>query len=209
MVVNKSDNLKLHKKALFLSYFTLVYNLLEGLISIIFGLISGSIALVGFGLDSFIESFSSGVMIWRFSHLTSTSFTENEKKELIAIKLVGFSFFIFGAYVLYESLKKLYYSEIPNPSIVGIIIAIISIIIMPLLYYYKNNIGKKIGSTSLIADSKQTLACAYLSVALLIGLSLNYFFSLWWADPVVGVIIVAYLFKEGYETLMDSTHRNY
>lgn len=204
----ESENLRLHKKALFLSYFTVVYNLLEGLISIIFGFASGSIALVGFGMESFIESFSGCVMIWRFRHLTNTSLRESEKKELIAIKLVAFSFFIFGVYVFYESLKKLYYNEIPDPSVVGIIIAIVSIIVMPFLYYYKNDVGKKIGSSSLIADSKQTIACAYLSVALLIGLSLNYLFSLWWADPVVGLIIVAYLFKEGYETLKEGLSKN-
>jgi len=200
---NKSSYNNLNKKALLLSYFTLVYNLLEGLISIFFGFISGSIALIGFGLDSFIESFSSVVMIWRFSCLKNTSIKENENKELIAIKLVGYSFFIIGIYVLFESLKKLYYSEIPKPSIVGIIIAIVSLLVMPILYYYKNKIGKKIGSSSLIADSKQTLACAYLSIALLIGLSLNYLFSLWWADPVAGLFIVLYLFKEGYETLKE------
>ena len=202
-MVNKNDYSNLNKKALFLSYFTLLYNLLEGLISIIFGFISGSIALVGFGLDSFIESFSSGVMIWRFSQKSNDSLAESEKKEFIAIKLVGLSFFVFGTYVLYESIRKLYYSDIPEPSIVGIIIAIISLIVMPILYYYKNNIGKKIGSKSLVADSKQTLACAYLSIALLIGLSLNYFFSLWWADPIVGLLIVLYLFKEGYETINE------
>lgn len=200
---NKSSYNNLNKKALLLSYFTLVYNLLEGLISIFFGFISGSIALIGFGLDSFIESFSSVVMIWRFSRLKNTSIKENENKELIAIKLVGYSFFIFGIYVLFESLKKLYYSEISKPSIAGIIIAIVSLLVMPILYYYKNKIGKKIGSSSLIADSKQTLACAYLSIALLIGLSLNYLFSLWWADPVTGLFIVLYLFKEGYETLKE------
>lgn len=200
---NKSSYNNLNKKALLLSYFTLVYNLLEGLISIFFGFISGSIALIGFGLDSFIESFSSVVMIWRFSRLKNTSIKENENKELIAIKLVGYSFFIFGIYVLFESLKKLYYSEISKPSIAGIIIAIVSLLVMPILYYYKNKIGKKIGSSSLIADSKQTLACAYLSIALLIGLSLNYLFSLWWADPVAGLFIVLYLFKEGYETLKE------
>ena len=200
-MLNEKESENLNKKALFLSYFTVCYNLIEGLISIIFGFISGSIALVGFGFDSFIESFSSGVMIWRFSHKTKDSLAEIEKKELIAIKLVGYSFFIFGTYVLYESIKKLYYSEIPRPSMVGIIIALISLIVMPILYYYKKNIGNKIGSKSLIADSKQTLACAYLSITLLIGLSLNYFFSLWWADPLAGLLIVSYLFKEGYETI--------
>ena len=202
-MVNKKESEDLNKKALLLSYFTVVYNLIEGIISIFFGFISGSIALVGFGIDSFIESFSSGVMIWRFSHTSNNSPGESEKKEFLAIKLVGISFFIFGTYVLFESIRKLYYSDIPEASIVGIIIAIISLIIMPILYYYKNDIGKKIGSKSLVADSKQTLACAYLSIALLIGLSLNYFFSIWWADPVVGLLIFLYLYKEGYETLIE------
>lgn len=202
-MVSKKESEELNRKALSLSYFTVIYNLIEGIISIFFGFISGSIALIGFGIDSFIESFSSGVMIWRFSHTSNNSPEESEKKEFIAKRLVGISFFIFGTYVLYESIRKLYYSDIPEPSLVGIIIAIISLIVMPILYYYKNDIGKKIGSKSLVADSKQTLACAYLSVALLIGLSLNYFFSIWWADPVVGLLIFLYLFKEGYETLTD------
>lgn len=197
------NSINLNKKALILSYITVGYNLVEGLISIVFGFFSGSVALVGFGFDSFLESFSGSVMIWRFSSFGNNSPEDNLKKEAKATKLVGYSFFIFGVYVLYESLNKLYFGEHPDPTIIGIIIAIVSIIIMPILYFYKDKVGKQIQSNSLIADAKQTLACVYLSIALLLGLSLNYFFSLWWADPLAGLFIVIYLFKEGLEALSE------
>ena len=108
-----------------------------------------------------------------------------------------------GAYILFESLKKLILREHSEPSLIGIIIAIASIIVMPILFYLKYRIGKSIGSRSLVADSKQTLACLYLSFALLIGLGLNYLFGFWWSDPVVGLVIVAFLIREGYETLKE------
>lgn len=194
---------KLHKKALFLSYFTVGYNILEGVVSILAGVIAGSIALVGFGLDSFVESLSGGVMIWRLRQHGKLSREEEEKIEKKAVKLVGYTFFILGIYVLYESLKKLYLREIPDPSLLGIIIAILSIIVMPVLFLMKYRTGKAIGSRSLMADSKETLACLFLSVALLIGLGLNYLYRLWQADPIVGLVIVVFLFKEGYETLKE------
>lgn len=199
----EKDRIKLNRKALILSYITVGYNLIEGLISIVFGFFSGSVALIGFGFDSFLESFSGSVMIWRFSNFGNYSPKDNLKKEGKATKLVGYSFFIFGAYLLYESLNKLYFGKHPDPTIIGIIIAIVSIIIMPILYFYKIKVGKKIQSNSLIADAKQTLACLYLSIALLLGLSLNYFFSMWWADPLAGLFITSYLFKEGYETISE------
>ncbi|MBI2487845.1 MAG: cation transporter [Deltaproteobacteria bacterium] len=193
----------LYKRALFLSYFTVGYNFLEGLVSVIAGLLAGSIALVGFGLDSFIESLSGGVMIWRFSKHARITEEEEERMERKAIGLVGYTFFIFAAYVFYESVKKLYLHEIPDPSLLGIIIAIVSIIVMPILFYMKYRTGKSIGSRSLVVDSKQTLACVFLSFGLLVGLGLNYLYRLWWADPVVGLVIVAYLIKEGYEALKE------
>lgn len=194
----------LYKRALFLSYFTVGYNFLEGIVSIFAGLLAGSIALVGFGLDSFVESISGGAMIWRFSKHGKVSEEEEIKIEAKATKFVAFAFFILGAYVLYESSKKLYFQEIPEPSILGIIIAIISIIVMPLLFFTKHKTGKAIGSRSLLGDSKHTLACVFLSVALLVGLGLNYLYGLWWADPVVGFIIVVFLIREGYSTLKEA-----
>ena len=194
----------LHRRALFLSYFTVGYNFLEGIVSIFAGLLAGSIALVGFGLDSFIESLSGGVMIWRFSRHGKVSEEEEAKIEAKATKFVAVAFFTLGAYVSYESVKKLYFQEIPDPSVLGIIIAFISIIVMPLLFYMKFKTAKMIESRSLLGDSKQTLACVFLSIALLVGLGLNYLYGLWWADPIVGFIIVVFLVREGYNTLKEA-----
>ena len=196
-------NSSLHKKALLLSYFTVGYNVLEGIVSIIAGSLAGSIALVGFGLDSFVESLSGGVMIWRFRKHGKMTEEEEERVEAKAVRLIAYTFFILGSYILYESVKKLCFHEIPYPSLLGIIIAIVSIIVMPVLFYIKYRTGKSINSKSLMADSKQTLACAFLSVALLIGLGSNYLYGLWWADPVVGLIIVIFLIKEGYTALKE------
>ena len=202
-IAGETTGAGVYKKALFLSYFTVGYNFLEGLVSVIAGLFAGSVALVGFGLDSFMESLSGGVMVWRFRKHGHISEDEEERIEKKAIGLVGYTFFILGAYVLYESVKKLYFHEIPDSSLLGIIIAIVSIIVMPVLFYLKYETGKSIGSRSLVVDSKQTLACVFLSFALLVGLGLNYFYGIWWADPVVGLVIVAYLAREGYEALKE------
>lgn len=191
------DNL--YRKALTLSYFTVGYNILEGVASVIAGAFAGSIALVGFGLDSFVESLSGIIMIWRFRKHGIVSLEEEEEIEHRALKLVGYTFFILTAYILYESVTKLYYVEIPDTSLVGIIIAVLSIIIMPILYIKKVQVGKTIGSKSLLSDAKETLACTFLSFALLLGLGLNYLWGLWQADPIVGIIVALYLVKEGRE----------
>jgi divalent metal cation (Fe/Co/Zn/Cd) transporter len=199
----KKDNSNLFRNALYLSYFSVGYNLLEGSASLLAGEIAGSIALIGFGFDSFVESLSGGIMIWRFKKHGSNSSQSEEEIESKATKMVAYTLFILGAYVLYESLKNLYLREIPEPTLFGIIIAIASIIVMPILFFLKNRIGKSVGSRSLIADSKQTLACVLLSVALLIGLGLNYLYRLWWTDQIVGLFIVGFLIREGYNTLKE------
>jgi divalent metal cation (Fe/Co/Zn/Cd) transporter len=193
----------LKRQALYLSYFTVGYNVVECAVSLFAGYLAGSIALVGFGLDSLVESLSGGVMIWRFARHENLSPEEEERLERKAIKIVGYTFFVLAAYVLYESLKKLVFREIPAPSLLGLGIALASLIIMPLLFAYKYRTGKSLGSASLMADSKQTLACAWLSLALLIGLGLNYLFGLWQADPVIGLVIVVFLIREGFHTLKE------
>lgn len=190
-----------HRRALSLSYLTVAYNIIEGIVSILAGLLAGSIALFGFGLDSFVESFSGTIMIWRFYRYDRLSKGEEERMEKKAEKLVGFTFFVLGLYLLYESIEKLFRHEVPDPSMIGIIIAAVSIIVMPVLFHFKYQTGIQINSRSLIADSKETLACTFLSVSLLIGLGLNYLFGLWQADPIAGIVIVIFLFREGYETL--------
>ncbi len=194
---------RLHKYALYLSVFTVFYNFLEGVVSVVLGLFSGSVALVGFGLDSFVESLSGGVMIWRFNAGGKLSPAEEERIESKAARLVAYTFFLLSAYILLVSLKKLFLREQPEPSLFGIIIAVISLIVMPFLFYLKYRIGKSIGSRGLVADSKQTLACMYLSLALLVGLGLNYLYGLWWADPAAGLAIVVLLIREGYEILKE------
>jgi cation diffusion facilitator family transporter len=201
MINNKTD--ELHSKALKLSYFTVGYNIIECVLSIISGFIAGSTALLGFGSDSLVESLSGIIMIWRFRKHNIKSKDEEDKIEKKAVFFVGIAFFTFGIYILFESIKKLIIQEKPEPSIIGIIIAIASIIVMPLLFLSKYKTGKSIGSKSLIADSKQTLVCLFMSFSLLIGLGLNYLWDLWQADPIVGLIIVVFLFKEGFELLYD------
>jgi len=189
----------LHRRALLLSWLTVGYNVVEGLVSIVAGALAGSIALVGFGIDSAVESLSGGIMIWRFSGHHHLSEEDEEKLEHRAERFVAVTFFVLGAYVLYESVKKLVTGEAPEHSLIGIIIALASLVFMPLLYTAKVRTGRELRSGSLLADAKETLACAYLSVALLIGLGLNYFWGIWQADPIAGIVIVIWLFKEGWE----------
>ncbi len=189
------------RTALHLEYFTVTYNILEALASIFFGSVAGSIALVGFGLDSIVESLSGLVLIWRLNQHGTSSREAEEKTERRAQRFVAVTFFLLGLYILCESVSRLWLQEIPEPSAAGIIIAILSIIIMPVLARKKQAIGTVIGSRALIADSKETIACAFLSFALLAGLGANYLFGFWQADPLVGILIVIFLFREGYEGL--------
>jgi len=196
---------RLYRKGLRLEYFTVGYNVLEAIASIIFGSIANSIALIGFGLDSIVESLSGLVLIWRLRQHGKISIEAEERIEKRATKFVAITFFILGLYVLFESIKKLVVTEIPEPSLPGIIIAAVSLIAMPLLTWQKYKTGKQINSRALVADSKETLACAFLSVALLVGLGANYLFGFWQADPIVGLVIVAFLFREGWESWKESS----
>jgi len=188
-----------YRRGIRLEYFTIAYNVLEAVASILFGGIAGSIALIGFGLDSVVESLSGGILLWRLRKHETLTEEEEEKVEKKAVKFVAVTFFILGAYVLFESIKKLAFREVPEPSLPGIIIAVLSMVIMPLLAHRKLKAAAEIGSKALAADSKETLACALLSVALLLGLGLNYTADIWWADPIVGLLIVFFLFREGWE----------
>jgi divalent metal cation (Fe/Co/Zn/Cd) transporter len=189
-------------QALILSYLTLGYNILEALVSLLAGYLAGSVALLGFGLDSLVESLSGAIMIWRFRPHPKLSLEAEAQKEKLAVKLVGYTFFILAGYVIFESLRKLYFREIPEPTLLGLLIASASIILMPTLYYFKLRTSRALKSRSFLADARQTLACFFLSVALLLGLGLNYLFGLWQADPITGLIISAVLVKEGYSTLV-------
>lgn len=195
------DNTRLHKKAFHLSIFTVGYNIIEGIIAITAGTIAGSAALIGFGVDSFVESLSGAVMIWRFQERSSLSEEAKERIETKALKLIGVTFFILGLYVAYEAARTLYFQTAPESSPIGIILTILSLLIMPTLFYAKRRTAQQLNSKSLAADSKQTLYCIIMSVAVLLGLVANTFFGIWQVDPIVGLVITVMLFREGWEAL--------
>jgi len=195
---------RLYRKGLRLEYFTIGYNILEAAASIVFGSIANSIALIGFGLDSIVESLSGLVLVWRLRQHGRISEAAEEKLEKRATRLVAITFFILGAYVLFQSVKNLVLADIPAPSLPGIVIALASMVVMPVLAWQKSKTGKQINSRALVADSKETLACAFLSVALLLGLGANYLIGFWQADPIVGLIIAIFLFREGREGWRES-----
>lgn len=188
--------------ALKLEYFTIIYNVLEGLVCIIFGYLSSSTALVGFGFDSFIESISACILVWRLKStiINNTSERETEHK---AVKFVAYSFFILSTYITVEAFGKLYYQEVPDPSLIGMIMTGLSLIIMPFLAHQKYITGRKLNSRALIADSKESIACCFLSATVFIGLLLNHSWGLWWADPAASIGIVIFLIKEGIGLLKE------
>lgn len=193
-----------YRKALHLEYFTVGYNVLEAAASLVAGGMANSIALVGFGLDSVVESLSGLVLIWRLKKHGTISAGEEEEIEEKASRFVGITFFVLGAYVLFESVRKILAGDMAEPSLLGIAIAVLSLVVMPVLAYRKYKLGKELGLRSLVADSKETLACSFLSLALLAGMVSTYFFDFQIADPVVGLVIVAFLFREGYELVFEN-----
>jgi divalent metal cation (Fe/Co/Zn/Cd) transporter len=177
-----------------LEYFTLAWNMTEASVALGAGVIDGSIALVGFGADSLIESASGGILLWRLQAHHS-----DKRREQLALELVGVSFFLLAAYVAFDAAKSLLQYEPPQISIVGIILSVVSLIVMPLLARAKRRVAGRLASRALEADSRQTSLCAYLSAILLGGLVLNAFFGWWWADPVAGLIMLPIIAHEGVE----------
>ncbi|WP_287153768.1 cation transporter [Candidatus Solincola tengchongensis] len=198
-VSDRGEAERLYRRGLRLEYFTLAYNLLEAAASIGFGLRAGSIALVGFGLDSVVESLSGLVLVWRLRMHGKVSGEEEQRVEKRAMRLVAVTFLVLGVYILYECLDKLIGREVPEPSLPGMVISALSLVVMPFLARWKRLTGERLGSRALVADSRETLACAFLSLSLFVGLGSNYLFGFWQADPIVGLAIAAFLFREGAE----------
>jgi len=192
------------QKALVLEYFTVAYNVLEAIASVAFGVLAGSIALVGFGLDSVVESLSGLVLVWRLRRHGKVSVDEETGSEKLAQRLVAAGFIVLGVYVIYESVNRLVTNDVAQPSVAGIVIALLSLVIMPVLAWRKRVIGAGIGSMALLADAKETAICGILSAALLFGLLANYLFGFWQADPLAGIVIALFLFHEGYGTWCGS-----
>lgn len=191
------------KTTLLLSYFSVIYNIIEGLVCLWVGSATGTISLIGFGLDSFIESLSAGVLIWRFRESDIIKQSHHDPIEAKAIKLISYTFFVLGSYVLFESLRKLYFHEYPEQNLVGMAVALVSIIIMLILYQKKTEVGRENHIRSLVADSKQTLACIWMSVTLLISIGVYNLLGIWWMDAVGGLVISGLLFREGFNTYKE------
>ena len=180
-----------------LEYLTIGWNSLEAVVAVGAGFLAGSIALVGFGVDSVIESLSGAVLLWRLF--------AGEHREELALRLVGVSFLLLAAYIIFDAGKSLLLGEPPEASYVGIGLAVLSLLVMPVLARAKRRVAANLNSRALEADSRQTDICAYLSAILLLGLGLNALFGWWWADPVAGLVMIPIIAKEGIEALRGKT----
>ncbi len=175
-----------------LEYFTVAWNVLEAVVALVSGVMAGSVALVGFGLDSVIETLSAGILLWRLR-------SNDEQRERTARKLVGVCFLLLAAYVGVESLRGLWERAQPERSLPGILLSIASVVTMPLLARGKRRVASRISSRALHADSRQADFCTYLSAILLAGLLLNALLGWWWADPVAALVMVPIIAREGVQ----------
>ena len=194
---------RLLRRGLQLEYLTVGWNIVEGVVAIAAGLLAGSIALIGFGVDSFVETVSGVVLIWRLSSETRGRLNEDamERVERRAERMVGGAFLLLAAYVAFEAVRSLVNAEAPDASPVGVALTAVSIVVMLWLARQKRQTGEALGSRALVADSRQTYACWYLSMVALAGLALNALLGWWWADPVAALGIVVLLVKEGIEAI--------
>jgi len=178
-----------------LEYFTIGWNTLEGLVAVIAGAVAGSVSLIGFGIDSFIEVTSGSALFWRMS--VDADVQRRQRNERRALQIVGVCFLCLAVFIAYESATDLWSKRAPEHSIPGILLACVSLFVMPLLSRAKRRVGRTLASAAMDADARQTEFCTYLSAILLAGLLLNAVFGLWWADPVAGLFMVPIIAKEG------------
>jgi len=178
---------------------TITYNVVEAIIAISAGTVAGSIALIGFGLDSVIEVSSAAAVAWQFSA------TDPERREKVALRVIAGSFFALAAYVTVEALRTLVNGNEPERTTVGIVLVAVSVVVMPFLSWAQRRAGRELGSASAVADSRQTLLCTYLSAGVLVGLVLNAALGWWWADPVVALGLAVVAVREGRDALHGQT----
>jgi divalent metal cation (Fe/Co/Zn/Cd) transporter len=176
---------------------TITYNVIEAIVAIAAGRIAGSTALISFGLDSVVEVSSAAAVAWQFSAIDHD---HRERREQVALRVIAVSFFALAGYVTAESVRALAGGERADHSSIGIVLAAVSLAVMPVLSGAQRRAGRELGSRSAVADSKQTLLCTYLSAVLLVGLLLNGLLGWWWADPAAALVIAAIALKEGRDT---------
>lgn len=191
--LSPADRARLGRRAQALAGAAVAYNVAEAVIAIAAGVAAGSVALVGFGLDSTVEVSSGLIILWQFRHALP------ESREQQALRLMALSFFALAAYVAVESVRALVTGSDPDTSTVGIVLAAVSLVVMPVLSFAQRRTGRALSSSTVVADSVQTLLCTYLSAVLLAGLVLNATLGWGWADPVAGLVIAVVALREGLE----------
>jgi divalent metal cation (Fe/Co/Zn/Cd) transporter len=183
------------QQALRLEYFTVGWNVIEAAVAIAAGAAAGSIALIGFGLDSIIETASGAALLWRLRQRGEFEAAAESR----ALRLVGLTFFALAAYITFESLRDLRGGERPEESLVGIALAAVSLVVMPVLGVFKWRLSRQMNSRALAADGMETMVCAYLSFTLLLGQGLNAWQGWWWADAAAALAMVPFMVREGLE----------
>jgi len=196
---------KLHRRGLWLEVFTVAWNVVEAVVAIGVGLAVGSVALVGFGVDSGIEVISAVALLWRLRKAgPHASVPEESAAERKALYLVAATFLLLALYILYEAVGALISGEGPESSTVALVLSAVSLVIMPALAYLKGRTGREMGSRALVADSVETWVCAYLSVALLAAVGLNAAYGWWWADPLGVLAMLPVILWQGWETFEEA-----
>jgi divalent metal cation (Fe/Co/Zn/Cd) transporter len=193
VVLGEARRAQLVRRVRFLVVFTITYNLVEAVVALVAGSFADSSALLGFGLDSVIEVSSAVAVAWQFAG------GDHEARERIALRIIAVSFFALAAFVAFDAASSLIAAHAPEHSPVGIVLAALSLVVMPVVSVVQRRSGLGLGSQSVVADSKQTLLCTYMSAALLVGLVANALLGWWWADPIAGLVIAALALREGVE----------
>lgn len=189
---------RLRQRGRLLAWLTIMWNVVEGLVALVSGIAAGSLALIGFGLDSFIEVFAGSVVLWQLRGV-------EEDRERRALRLIALSFFALAGYVVVEAVRDLAVHNRAGESAVGIGLAIVSLAVMPALAWAKRRTGRQLGNPVIVADATETALCSYLSAILLAGLVLNATVGWWWADPLAAVGIAALAAREGREAWRGDT----
>jgi len=200
---NTIDRDVLARRGQRLEYFTIGWNSIEALAALITGLLAGSIALVGFGLDSMIEVVSGAALLWRLHRDVDEQ--QREKAERFALWIVGSCFMALAAYITLDSLRSLVFLKSPEHSLIGIVVAIAAMVVMPVLGRAKRDVARQLGSAAMHSDARQADFCMYLSAILLGGLVLNVSLGWWWADPLAALVMVPLIAKEGIGAFRGKT----
>ena len=197
---------RLRRRGLALAGLTIAWNVVEGIVAVAAGVAAGSIALVGFGFDSTVEVLSAWVVVWQFRAELRGGY--DEARERRALRLIGVTFFVLAAYVSFEAVRDLFFLDAQaHESTIGIALAALSLLVMPVLAWAKKRTAARLGSPTLRADATETLLCTWLSLTLLVGLVLNATVNWWWADPVAALVIAGLAAREGLEAIRgDDDH---